>query len=79
MWRRWEGGAGVESRVRSAQAAGRVRHSLAGAGPLHLGEELLFHRVEQVRAEVPRVQQNLVLQGNLGGKWNGVGQGAGGV
>lgn len=38
---------------------------LAGAGPLHLGEELLLDRVEQVGAEIARVQQDLVLQGDL--------------
>ena len=53
------------------QGAWRARHSLAGAGPLHLGEELLLHCVKQVGAEVARVQQDLVLQGDLRRKWNG--------
>lgn len=52
-------------------AARRAPHSLAGAGPLHLGEELLLHRVEQVGAEVARVQQDLVLQGDLRGERDG--------
>lgn len=41
--------------------------SLPGAGPLHLGEEFLFDGVEQVGPEVARVQEDLVLQGDLGG------------
>lgn len=50
------------------QATQRAQHSLASAGSLHLSEELLLHRVEQVGAEVARVQQDLVLQGDLQGK-----------
>lgn len=41
---------------------------LAGAGPIHLGEELLLHHFEQVRAEVVQVQQDLVLQGDVIGQ-----------
>lgn len=65
----WVGGAIIERRVRVDPAAQRVRHSLARAGPLHLGKKLLLHRVEQVGAEIARVQQDLVLQGDLRGKW----------
>lgn len=59
-------------------AARGARHSLAGTGPLHLGEELLLHRVEQVGAEVARVQQDLVLQGDLRGEGMETGQGSAG-
>ena len=40
-------------------------HSLAGASPLHLREQLLLHGVQEVRSEVPRMEQDLMLQGDL--------------
>lgn len=62
------GAASTGCGVRMDQATQRAQHSLASAGSLHLSEELLLHRVEQVGAEVARVQQDLVLQGDLQGK-----------
>ena len=39
--------------------------SLAGAGALHLREQLLLHGVQEVGAEVARMEQDLMLQGDL--------------
>lgn len=91
-WGAWEGervprnrrqdltriGVGEGLQARGAVCAPTRLHSLAGAGPLHLGEELLLHRVEQVGAKVARVQQDLVLQGDLRGKWMETRQGTAG-
>lgn len=38
---------------------------LTGAGSLHLREEFLFDGIHQLRPEVPWMQHDLVVQGNV--------------